>query len=71
MYFVLLEEASELTVKFEIFETSFCNRKCSLQSRFPQGRNHMTFWEQEHVTKLHSELNETESLCEHVQFFHL
>ena len=42
------------------------HRKCSLQSMFPQGSNHMTFWEQEHVTKLRSELNETKSLCEHV-----
>ena len=48
----------------------FCNGKCSLQSTFPQGRNHMTFREQEHVIKLCSELNKTKSLREHVQFFH-
>ena len=34
MYFILLEVASELTVKFEIFEQFLGNRKCSLKSTF-------------------------------------
>ena len=63
-----LKKQVNLLLKLRYFNKCL-QQECSLQSTFPQGRNHMTFQEQEHVTKLRSELNETKSLCEHVQFF--